>query len=194
MAKQLAFVIDLKRCIGCDTCVVGCKVENVVENGKYRLRVYDASQDPVFEKPKGSFPQLTQYWVPTMCHHCVDAPCVQACPTTALWRRDADGMVVLDQDKCVGCRRCEEDCPYDALSFDDEVGTADKCNLCEHKLAHKTEAANGPSCAMVCPTRAIHFGDIRDPASKVATLLASREHKVLNERAGAKPQIYYLEP
>jgi Fe-S-cluster-containing dehydrogenase component len=190
MSKQVAFVIDLKRCIGCDTCIVGCKVENNVVEGAFRLQVLDSNQDPILEKPKGVFPNLSQYWVPTMCHHCVDAPCIKACPTNTLWRREEDGVVMLDVDKCVGCMRCEEECPYDALSFDSVNGTADKCNLCEHRLEENQQ----PSCEVVCPTRAIHVGDINDPSSGVAKALATREHKVLGESSGAQPQIYYLEP
>jgi tetrathionate reductase subunit B len=189
MSQQLAFVIDLKRCIGCDTCVIGCKVEHDVPTGKFRIQVYDSNRNPIDERPQGIYPKLSQHWLPTMCHHCVDAPCVKACPTETLWRRE-DGLIKLDVDKCVGCRRCEEECPYDALSFDDESGAADKCNMCEHRIADGLK----PSCALVCPTRAIHQGDINDPTSTVARLLATREHKVLSESAGARPQIYYLEP
>lgn len=190
MTKQMAFVIDLRRCIGCDTCVIGCKVENAVPSGQTRLTVYDAGRNAIFERPQGSFPELSQYWLPTMCHHCVDAPCIKACPTNTLWRRDEDGLVVLDEDKCVGCQRCGEACPYGAISFDAEVGTADKCTMCSHRLDDGLK----PSCALVCPTRAIHTGDINDPESAVSRLLQTREHKVLAESAGAKPQIYYLEP
>jgi len=190
MNKQLAFVIDLKRCIGCDTCVVGCKVENSVDDGHFRLQVLDSNQDPIHEKPKGVFPNLSQYWVPTMCHHCVDAPCIKACPTNTLWRRDEDGVVMLDVDKCVGCMRCGEECPYDALSFDEQSGSADKCTMCEHRLEDDLQ----PSCQVVCPTRAIQFGDINDTASDVSKALGTRQYKVLGESSGAKPQIYYLEP
>ncbi|MET0985878.1 MAG: 4Fe-4S dicluster domain-containing protein [Steroidobacteraceae bacterium] len=188
--KQLAFVIDLKRCIGCDTCIIGCKVENGVEPGRFRLKVLDSNRQPIHEKPQGVYPMLSQYWLPTMCHHCAEAPCISACPTNTLWRREEDGMVMLEADRCVGCLRCAEECPYDALSFDEQYGVADKCNMCEHRV----ERGAAPSCAAVCPTRAIHFGDINDPASKVAQLLATREHKVLAESTGAKPQIYYLAP
>jgi DMSO reductase iron-sulfur subunit len=190
MSTQLAFVIDLKRCIGCDTCVIGCKVEHGVAPGEFRLRVLDSHNSTDFERPQGSYPNLSQYWVPTMCHHCRDAPCVKACPANSLWRREEDGLVMLDADKCIGCRRCEEACPYDALWFHEETGTADKCDMCANRIARGEK----PSCALVCPTRAIHHGDINDPASKVAQLLATREHKVLSEGAGARPQIFYLEP
>jgi Fe-S-cluster-containing dehydrogenase component len=183
---QLAFVIDLKRCIGCDTCIVGCKVENVSEPGRSRLKVHDTARREDFGRQDGT----PHYYLPTMCHHCVDAPCITACPANSLWRNEADGMVMLDTDKCIGCRRCEEACPYDAISFDAEVGTADKCTMCSHRV----ERDEKPSCVVVCPTRAIHFGDIHDPQAKFSELLATREHKVLAEGAGARPQIYYLEP
>lgn len=190
MTKQMAFVIDLRRCIGCDTCVIGCKVENGVPLGQTRLTVLDSSREPILERPQGNYPHLSQYWLPTMCHHCADAPCIKACPTNTLWRRDEDGLVMLDADKCIGCQRCGEACPYDALSFDIETGRADKCTMCEHRLADDLK----PSCELVCPTRAIHSGDVADPESRVSRLLASREHKVLAESTGARPQIYYLEP
>src|SRR5437762_12497470 len=107
---QLAFVIDLKRCIGCDTCIVGCKVEHQSTPGQSRLKVHDTARSLVFERPVGA-PDLSQYWLPTMCHHCVDAPCIKACPADSLWRRE-DGLVVLDADKCIGCGRCGEAWPY----------------------------------------------------------------------------------
>lgn len=187
---QQAFVIDLKHCIGCDTCVVGCKMEHEQVDGAPRIRVTDSRDQPVMETPRGSYPNLQQYWVPTMCHNCVDAPCVKACPTVALWRRDEDGVVVLDKDKCVGCQRCAEACPYEALHFDGETGTANKCDTCAHRIGLETQ----PMCALVCPTNAISYGDIDDPEAQVSRLLATREHQILGASSGARPQIYYLEP
>jgi len=187
-SSQLAFVIDLKRCIGCDTCVVGCKVEHRIPEGVFRLKVLDSNRNPVYEKPQGSFPALSQHWLPTMCHHCSDAPCVEACPTTALWRNEDNGLVVLDKDKCVGCQRCAEECPYDALSFDALTGEADKCTGCDHRIGE------GPACATVCPTGAIHFGDLADPLSTVSQLCGTKEHRRLNESSGAGSNIYYLAP
>lgn len=187
---QLAFVIDMKRCIGCDTCVVGCKMENAVPLGAFRLQVLDSHRDPVIERPLGAYPQLQQHWLPTMCHHCTEAPCVSACPTRALWRHDENGVVALDKDRCIGCQRCAEECPYDALSFDAHTGVADKCTMCEHRL----QQGAAPMCAVVCPTRAIHFGDVDDPGSRVAQLLREREHQRLAESGGAAPNIFYLPP
>lgn len=190
MNTQYAFVIDLKRCIGCDTCVVGCKMENGVPIGSFRLNVFDSNRDAITEKPTGTFPDLQQFWLPNMCQHCEAAPCVTACPTRALWRRDADGVVMLDKDRCIGCQRCAEECPYEALTFDPEIGTADKCSMCEHRL----QEGAAPMCAAVCPTRAIHFGDINDPESVVRRLAGSPDAQRMNEGSGSSPQIYYLPP
>lgn len=190
MSARYGFVIDLRRCIGCDTCVVGCKMENGVPLGQFRLKVYDSHRDPVFERPSGVYPDLEQHWLPSMCQHCAAAPCITACPTRALWRREADGVVMLDKDRCIGCQRCGEECPYDALAFDAELGTADKCSMCEHRIGEDLQ----PMCALVCPTRAIHFGDLADPASKVRRLIDGRETRRLNEDCGAAPQIHYLAP
>lgn len=191
MTSRMAFVIDLKRCIGCDTCAVACKMENTVPLGQFRLRVFDSSQNATVEKPRGRYPDLNLYWVPTMCQHCSDAPCVEVCPTRALWQRDSDGIIELDKDRCIGCQRCEEVCPYDALAFDEDSGTADKCSACDHR---RDRGPDQPMCAMSCPTRAIHFGDLSDDSSKVRHLLSTRPHRVLNESSGARPNIYYLEP
>jgi len=187
---RMAFVIDLKRCIGCDTCAVGCKMENDVPASRHRLKVLDPLNEPALERPTGAYPELKQHWLPTMCHHCDDAPCVAVCPTRALWKRDEDGIVVLDKDRCIGCRRCEEACPYDALSFDAVTGIADKCSFCDHRLAEGKE----PMCQAVCPTRAIHSGDIDDPESAVSRLVAERDTYRLGESSGAGPQIHYLKP
>lgn len=190
MNRQLAFVINLKRCIGCDTCVVACKMEHSVPLGQFRLKVYDSHGDFQFEKPTGTYPNLDMYWLPTMCQHCVEAPCIEVCPTRVLWRSDDNGTVVLEKDRCVGCQRCGEVCPYDALSFEGQSGIADKCNMCEHRIQKNA----APMCQVVCPTRAIAFGDINDTSSPTRQLLEQREHKVLNESSAAQPQIFYLSP
>jgi DMSO reductase iron-sulfur subunit len=188
--SRLAFAIDLRRCIGCDTCIIACKVEHRLPPGAVRLKVLDAAGSADFERPQGHYPSLQQHWLPTMCHHCAEAPCVKACPANSLWRRESDGVVMLDADKCIGCQRCEEVCPYDALSFDAASGVADKCDMCADRLAE----GQAPSCVAVCPTRAIHQGDLDDPTSAVARLVAERAHQVLGPSTGAEPQIFYFEP
>ena len=125
-----------------------------------------------------------------MCHHCEDAPCVAVCPTEALYTDHEQGMVNLDTTKCIGCARCGEACPYNAISYNPELGTADKCTMCDHRVVKGLD----PMCVEVCPTRAMFFGDLNDENAEVTELVNNREHKVLNESSGAQPKIYYLAP
>jgi Fe-S-cluster-containing dehydrogenase component len=183
---QLGFVIDLHRCIGCDTCMVACKMEHSTPEDVTRLKVPEI---PCGEIPGAGGARLPA-WVPTMCHHCSEAPCVDVCPTRALWRNEEDGAVELAIDRCVGCQRCGDACPYDAIWFDPVSGLADKCDLCENRR----ERGERPMCELVCPTRAIHFGDLKDDKSTPGRLLGERENRRLNEACGAESNIFYLAP
>ena len=101
-------VIDLTKCVGCDACTVACKVENQTPG--------DIWYAPVIQEEVGQYPNARMVFVPTLCMHCEDAPCVRACPTKALMRRD-DGIVMYEEDKCCGSRACVTACPYDAAKF-----------------------------------------------------------------------------
>ena len=115
------------------------------------------------------------------------APCVSACPTGAS-HYASGGVVLVNPDKCTGCKACMAACPYDARYVHPD-GYADKCTLCIHRV----EQGQDPACVSVCPTRCMHFGDLDDPESQVSRLLVSRKaHQVLPE-AGTKPRIFYLE-
>jgi len=117
--KRYAFVIELNRCIDCEACMVACSIENHVPIGKHRNWVINT---PV----AGSFPNLQQDYVPGNCMHCQDPPCVNACPTGASYQRE-DGLVLINQDDCIGCKYCIAACPYDARYYDEERGVVDKC-------------------------------------------------------------------
>lgn len=188
--KRYAFVVDLKRCIGCDTCAVACKMENNIPLGQFRLVVHEFKNNIPSNRATNQQDNPDQFWVPSMCHHCDNAPCIAVCPTEALYANASDGMVNLDTTKCIGCARCGEVCPYDAISYDPKIGTADKCTMCDHRVKEQLD----PMCVVVCPTRAIHFGDLNDRSSDVSNLVEKRPHKVLNESAGTQPKIFYLEP
>jgi DMSO reductase iron-sulfur subunit len=187
MSKKMALVIDMKRCVGCRTCTVACKMENNVPLGIARMRVYDPHGNLHFDRPLGNYPNLKLFWTPVPCQHCEDAPCVKNCPSGALHYR-ADGIVDLDKDKCIGCRYCAWVCPYDVPQFDAEAGVSDKCNLCAHRLDKGEE----PMCVKCCPSRAIRFGDLNDPDSEVSKLISKRSSKVLAPEQGTHPSTHYL--
>ena len=174
------FVIDNRSCIGCHACTVACKSEHDIPIGVNRTHVKYIE--------KGTFPDSSREFSVHRCNHCEDAPCVTICPTTALFTRP-DGIVDFDDARCIGCRSCMQACPYDALYIDPDQGTAAKCNYCVHRL----ENAYEPACVIVCPTEAIVSGDLDDPASKIAQLVASHDPTVRKPESGAKPNVFYIE-
>ena len=136
----------------------------------------------------GEFPHTQTVHFPKSCLHCEDPPCVPVCPTGASYKREIDGIVLVDYDKCIGCKACLAACPYGAR-FIHPDGYADKCTFCMHRV----ERGQAPACVDVCPTRCMHFGDLDDPESEVSRLIATRRHFVLKPDAGTRPRIFYLE-
>ncbi|MGE3276845.1 MAG: 4Fe-4S dicluster domain-containing protein [Vicinamibacterales bacterium] len=177
--QRLGMVIDPARCIHCDACVIACKAENAVADGHGRNRVT--------ERETGVFPLVRVSMEPAQCMQCDDAPCVRVCPTGASYR-DAQGIVRVNPDDCIGCRYCIEACPYEARYLDERSGTADKCTFCAHRVAEGRE----PACVETCPTRTRVFGDLDDPMSEVARLVASGRVEVRLPEAGTKPKVYYV--
>jgi Fe-S-cluster-containing dehydrogenase component len=152
---RYGFVIDQNRCIGCHACTVACKEEHNVAVGVFRTWVKYIE--------KGSFPDVSRHFAVLRCNHCDNAPCVEICPTSALFRRP-DGIVDFDNMRCIGCKSCMQACPYDALYIDPKTSTAAKCNYC----AHRVETGLEPACVIVCPTQAIIAGDLDQPSSRIA--------------------------
>jgi len=172
-------VIDTVRCVGCMDCVVACKTENQVPEGFNRDWIaYDVT---------GTFPTLHMEIRSERCNHCDNPPCVACCPTGASHVHDVGSVVLVDADKCIGCKGCVASCPYGAR-FIHPDGYADKCTFCIHRV----EQGLLPACVAVCPTHCMHFGDLDDPNSEVSVLLESRTHHVLMPDAGTKPRIFYL--
>ncbi len=177
--KRWVFVMEPDRCIDCEACMVACSVENQVPLGNHR--------NWINHKEAGIFPNLSLTLMPENCQHCDNPPCERVCPTGATYRRD-DGLVLVDYDKCIGCKYCMMACPYDARYVNEEKKAVDKCTFCVHRL----DAGLPPACVETCVGGARHFGDINDPNSDVSKLLATHDYYQLYEEAGTGPAIYYI--
>ena len=141
---QVGWIIDLEKCIGCRTCFVACKSEN---NTPLRT-----DWRYVVERERGSYPTPQREFISLACNHCDDPACLKSCPVDAISKRD-DGIVLIDQDKCIGCRYCMFACPYGAPRIDTDSGKVSKCTMC----VHRQEAGLAPACATACLTGAIQF-------------------------------------
>lgn len=177
---KYGFVIDNRKCIGCHACTTACKSEHNVPVGVNRTWVKQVE--------KGEFPDSRRLFSVMRCNHCTDAPCVEICPTEALFIRE-DGIVDFDKDRCIGCKSCMQACPYDALYIDPETSTAAKCNYC----AHRIDVGLEPACVNVCPEHAIISGDMEDAGSEIAQLLARQAVKVRKPEKGTKPNLFYID-
>ncbi|MCP4459148.1 MAG: polysulfide reductase NrfD [Cytophagales bacterium] len=177
---KFGFVIDNRKCIGCHACTVACKSEHVVPVGVNRTWVKQTE--------KGTFPNTRRVFSVTRCNHCTDAPCVSICPTEALFSRD-DGIVDFNNDRCIGCKSCMQACPYDSLYIDPETKTAAKCNYC----AHRTDIGLEPACVNICPEHAIISGDMENPETEIAQLIATQQVKMRKPEKGTKPNVYYID-
>src|SRR5215467_10632660 len=176
---RYGFVIDHNRCIGCHACTVACKDEHNVPVGVFRTWVKYIE--------RGEFPHTSRHFGVMRCNHCDAAPCVEICPTSALFRRD-DGIVDFDNSRCIGCKSCMQACPYDALYIDPATSTAAKCNFC----AHRVELGLEPACVVVCPTQAIMTGDLDDPQSRLSRVVATQKVASRKPYKGTQPKLFYV--
>ena len=197
-------VVDQERCVGCWSCAVICKSENDIPLGMWWNRIL--SEGEALDTPGTVNGRLELHWLPLACQHCDNAPCVKVCPVGATYRR-ADGIVMMDNERCIGCRYCMIACPYGVRVFNwgapdrptdfdtgmvaaRPVGTVEKCLLCVHRITD----GQIPSCVWSCPEGARVFGDLDDPTSRIATLIRDREGTRLLEDRGTEPKVYYLSP
>ncbi|HEX5022983.1 MAG TPA: 4Fe-4S dicluster domain-containing protein, partial [Candidatus Binatia bacterium] len=176
---RYGFVIDQNRCIGCHACTVACKEEHNIAVGVNRTWVKYIE--------KGHYPDTRRHFAVLRCNHCDDAPCIEICPTVALFRR-ADGIVDFDNERCIGCKSCMQACPYDALYIDPDRNTAAKCNF----DASRVDMGYKPACEVVCPTQAILSGDLDDPTSALSKRIALEKVSVRKPEKGTKPKIFYV--
>lgn len=201
---KLGLVIDLDICVGCHACAVNCKEWNTGGHSA-PLTDYDPyGSDPSgvwfnrihsFEVADGTGDNRTVHF-PKSCLHCEDAPCVTVCPTGASYKREEDGIVLVNADTCIGCKLCSWACPYGAREYDRDEGVMKKCTLCVDKIYNENLDVESrvPACVSTCPAGARHFGNLGDPTSDVSRLVAARGGYDLMPEQGCKPTNKYLPP
>ncbi|MDC0948579.1 4Fe-4S dicluster domain-containing protein [Gammaproteobacteria bacterium] len=201
--RKLGLVIDLDTCVGCHACVVNCKEWNtggfgapLGDRDAYGSEPLGAWLNRVhsYEAGQGGDAQVVHF--PKSCLHCDDAPCVTVCPTGASLKRRADGVVLVDEDRCMGCGLCAWACPYGAREMDPLAGVMKKCTLCVDRIDNTAlpKAEREPVCVRTCPARARHFGDFADPDSDVSKLVAERGGIALMPEQQTMPVNRYLPP
>lgn len=201
--KKLGLVIDLDTCVGCHACAVNCKEWNA---GGHMAPLTD--RDPygahatgiwfnrvhTFEAGEGEVGRTVHF--PKSCLHCEDAPCVTVCPTGASFKRAEDGIVLVNENKCIGCKLCSWACPYGAREYDEDAGVMKKCTLCIDRIYNENldPVDRVPACVSTCPANARHYGDLGDPNSDVSKLVRNRGGHDLMPELGARPVNKYLPP
>ena len=205
--KKLGLVIDLDTCVGCHACATSCKEWNA---GGIASPLTD--ERPYAKEPQGVWfnrvhsyeleadasttqPAQTLHF-PRSCLHCETPACVTVCPTGASYKRAEDGIVLVDEDKCIGCKLCSWACPYGAREYSEVEGVMKKCTLCVDRIYNEKldEVDRQPACVQACPTKARHFGDLGDPTSNVSLLVADRGGVALMPELDYKPVNRYLPP
>ncbi len=205
--KKLGLVIDLDTCVGCHACAVNCKEWNT--GGHMApltdLMAYGHEPDGVWFNRIHSYEVTSEdddpnngrmVHFPRSCLHCEDAACVTVCPTGASYKREEDGIVLVNEDKCIGCKLCSWACPYGAREYDSDAGVMKKCTLCVDRIYNDnlplTERV--PACVSTCPAGARHYGDLGDPTSAVSQLVDERGGFDLMASLGYAPTNKYLPP
>ena len=194
--------IEIDKCIGCNRCVEACKLENDVPDEPFYFRTwverYTIKKDRTVvvetvglrkEKSREIVEQedvLRSFFVPKLCNHCANPPCVQVCPVDATWSTE-DGAVIVDKNRCIGCRYCIQACPYGARYLHPKTKTADKCTFCYHRVVRGLL----PACVEVCPTQARIFGDLKSQASRLVRFERMNKIHVLKPDLNTQPKVYY---
>ncbi|MCK5504148.1 MAG: molybdopterin-dependent oxidoreductase, partial [Thermodesulfovibrionia bacterium] len=177
--KKYAMLINLDRCVGCFACQVTCKAEYNIPFGTFRCRVETYQS--------GGYPHIDKFFIPRLCNHCDNAPCIEACEENALYKNQ-DGVVMINNTDCTGCRICREKCPYNAIEISPVTGEVEKCDFCYSRRIIKGLL---PVCVQSCMGKALLFGDIYDPESEIAAALKKTRIKVLSPEFSTSPSVYY---
>ena len=175
-------VVDLDHCTGCKGCEIACKNENSIPLGERWNRLLLCG-------PYGEYPNLSQYYLPVMCQQCADAPCVSVCPTGASYRDPETDVVLVDKEKCIGCKYCMMACPYGVRDWNKAESVVEKCTLCQHL----TTAGEKPQCVKVCSVQCRFYGDLDDPESDASKAIAAKPDAVHRLKDfGNQPSTVYL--
>ena len=199
---RYGMAVDIENCIGCGRCVEACKAENDVPLEPFFFRTwverYRVREDGVeVDSPDGGRqgfpnndddegPSQRSFFVPKLCNHCDNAPCVQVCPVGATFTNE-DGVVLVDHEYCIGCRYCIQACPYGARYLDPITRTAQKCTFCYHRIKRGLQ----PACVEVCPTQARIFGDLNKRSSPLPRFFRFQKVQVLKPHLNTAPKVFY---
>lgn len=159
---RTCIVVDLDKCIGCYGCEIACKNENDISLGSKWNKLVQVG-------PTGTFPDLEQYFLPVMCQQCQSAPCISVCPTGASYRDEDTSVILINKEKCIGCKYCMMACPYGVRSWNETEKCVEKCTLC----GQLTSIGELPACVASCSVGARYYGDLDDSDSEVSQFLAS---------------------
>jgi Fe-S-cluster-containing dehydrogenase component len=201
--KKLGLVIDLDICVGCHACATSCKEWNtsgfagpLPDFDPYGAKPWGIWLNRVHSYEEGEGEGARTVYFPKSCLHCEEPACVTVCPTGASYKRAEDGIVLVNEDICIGCKLCSWACPYGAREFDHDAGVMKKCTLCIDRIYNENlpEEDRLPACVMACPTSARHFGDLGDPDSDVSRMVADRRGADLMPELGYRPVNKYLPP
>jgi Fe-S-cluster-containing dehydrogenase component len=201
-----AMLIDVEKCIGCGNCVRACAAENNVPEGFYRTWIerYQVDDehmpDPIVDSPNGGmhgFPQraagaglttgsIKEFFVPKMCNHCIDSPCTQVCPVGATFTTP-DGVTLVDEKYCLGCRYCVQACPYGCRFIHPEKHVAQKCTLCYHRITKGLTTA----CCEACPTGSRQLADLKNPKDPIHEFMRTHSVQVLKPQMATGAKAFY---
>jgi|Deesub1362A_J573_1020465.scaffolds.fasta_scaffold00428_35 Fe-S-cluster-containing dehydrogenase component len=207
--KSYVMVVDVNKCIGCGKCVTACKIENdipmdlpisrtwiegysvsekiPVSESEIRKLVMNTSKNPFLDNLIKTSKRYKTFYVPKLCNHCANAPCVTVCPVFARFYTK-DGVVLVDKETCIGCKYCIVACPYGATFLHPEEKVTDKCTFCYHRIKRGLQ----PACVLACPTAARVFGDINDENGEVSRLVRENRVSVLKPEEGTFPRVLYI--